>query len=159
MTPLDTSNPAPPPAVDAFIARWQDASGAERANCQSFLIELCHLLRVPPPDPASGGTGGDYRFERSVWRDTADVPGHKGRMDLYKRSNFILEAKQGTSPPRQATLFGDEAQHRTNVRQSKGWAQAMLDAKGQAEGYGAPRRRVSPVEEGSTQIDVGWSGS
>ena len=32
----------------------------------TFLIELCHLLRVPPPDPASGGTGGDYRFERSV---------------------------------------------------------------------------------------------
>lgn len=135
MAPLDVPNFAPPPTVDAFIARWQDASGAERANCQSFLIELCYLLRVPPPDPASGGIGGDYRFERSVWRDIADVRGHKGRMDLYKRSNFILEAKQGASPPRQATLFGDETQHRTNVRRSKGWAQGMLDAKGQAEGY------------------------
>ena len=134
MAPFDASDLAPPPAVEAFIARWQDASGAERANYQSFLIELCNLLKLPVPDPASGGAG-DYRFERSVWRDMLDGTGRKGRMDLYNRSNFILEAKQGASPPRQATLFGDESQHRTNVRRSKGWTQGMLDAKGQAEGY------------------------
>ena len=146
MAPLDAPNPAPLPAVEAFIARWQDANGAERANCQSFLIELCHLLGVPPPDPANGGAGGDYRFERSVWRDAVDAPGRKGWMDLYKRDSFIFEGKQGASPPRQATLFGDENQHRSNVRRSKGWAQGMMDAKGQAEGYarGLVRQREVP---------------
>ncbi len=34
-----------------FIDRWKDSGGAELANSQSFLIELCTLLDVPHPEP------------------------------------------------------------------------------------------------------------
>ena len=47
--------PEIPPAtadIDAFIARWKDSGGHERANCQLFLAELCDVLGVPRPDPA-----------------------------------------------------------------------------------------------------------
>ena len=48
-------------AALAFIARWTDSAGAERANFQPFYQELCVLLGVPPPDPSVAG-GGDYVF-------------------------------------------------------------------------------------------------
>jgi len=32
-----------------FIDRWQDSGAAELANSQTFLMELCDLLDVPPP--------------------------------------------------------------------------------------------------------------
>jgi hypothetical protein len=39
-------------ALDAFIERWRDAGGSERANYQLFLTELCMVLDLPRPDPA-----------------------------------------------------------------------------------------------------------
>ena len=42
----------PESAVEKFIARWQKASGSERANYQLFVHELCTLLELPTPDPA-----------------------------------------------------------------------------------------------------------
>jgi hypothetical protein len=51
--------------ISVFITRWNGTELAERANYVSFLNELCGVLGVPLPDPASG-SGGDYRFERSV---------------------------------------------------------------------------------------------
>ncbi len=33
-------------AVDAFIARWQHASGSELANAQLFLSQLTRLLEL-----------------------------------------------------------------------------------------------------------------
>ncbi len=36
-----------------FIARWQPSGGKELANYQSFLIELCTLLGVAPPEPTT----------------------------------------------------------------------------------------------------------
>ena len=38
-------------AVSAFIERWSKSGGAERANYQLFLAELCDVLGVPRPDP------------------------------------------------------------------------------------------------------------
>lgn len=43
--------------VDRFITRWSKASGSERANCQLFVTELCAMLGLPQPDPASDDTG------------------------------------------------------------------------------------------------------
>ena len=40
----------PSQEVLAFIARWSNASPSERANSQTFLVELCDLLGVPWPD-------------------------------------------------------------------------------------------------------------
>ena len=56
--------------VDAFITRWSAArGGAERANYQMFLTELCEALGLPRPDPASDDTRtNDYVFERVVRR-------------------------------------------------------------------------------------------
>jgi len=116
---------------------------AERANYQSFLFELCDVLGVPRPDPANG-SGGDYRFERGVTHHAADGSTSNRRIDLYRRACFVLEAKQGSNPHRQAPLFRlegklpsreNEAQHRANVRHSPGWTKHMLQAKGQAERY------------------------
>lgn len=80
---------------DAFLKKYSDpAGGAERANYQMFLTELCHLLEVDTPDMARGGTLDDYQFEGPVKSEA--VFGGRGtkRIDLYKRGCFILEAKQ-----------------------------------------------------------------
>ena len=38
-------------ATLAFIRRWEKSGGAERANYQLFLAELCDVLEVERPDP------------------------------------------------------------------------------------------------------------
>jgi hypothetical protein len=50
--PLDLP-PVEPEEMLEFIARWRGSDGAERANYQLFLFELCTALRLPTPDPAS----------------------------------------------------------------------------------------------------------
>ncbi len=122
---------------------------AERANYIPFLSELCDVLDVPRPDPATG-SGGPYRFERGVTHHEADGSTSTRRIDLYRRGCFVCEAKQGATPHLQAPLFApslaapDEAQHRANVRNTPAWVRHMQKAKGQAEGYA----RDLPVDEG-----------
>ncbi|MEJ8628845.1 hypothetical protein P0F65_00885 [Sphingomonas sp. I4] len=87
-------------AIEAFIRRWQACEGgAERANYALFLTELCAIIGVAPPDPAHAtSTRNDYVFERAVV-----LPGEeedrRGRIDLYKRGCFVLEAKQSREGP------------------------------------------------------------
>ncbi len=82
MTPPDT----PAPAVEAFITRWERSGAAERANYQLFLSELCDLLGVPRPDPATADdTRNAYVFERTVVFQHGDGNTSAGRVDLYKR--------------------------------------------------------------------------
>jgi len=45
-----------PKGLTAFIDRWRDAGGTERANYQLFLTELCTVLDLPRPDPATALT-------------------------------------------------------------------------------------------------------
>ncbi len=141
-----TGTPTLTPA-DRFIARWSDSERAERTNAPPFLIELCALLGVPAPDPARGGDG-PYRFERSVTHYDPEDRATTRRIDLYKRDCFILEAKQGANSRPQAELFAlsSEATRRQVVRNSPGWAQHMLQAKGQAEGYvrNLPAKEAAP---------------
>ncbi len=61
-------SPAPSKSIDAFIARWTSREGgAERANYQMFLTELCEVIGVDKPDPAEATTEfNDYLFERHV---------------------------------------------------------------------------------------------
>ena len=131
--------------MHAFIARWEASGGAERANYSLFLTEFCDLIGVPRPDAATGGLG-DYRFERAVTRRGDDGSTRPRRIDLYKRDCFVLEAKQASAVPRQESPFAEttETQRRANRRHSKGWAQALLKAKGQATDYA----RDLPAEEG-----------
>jgi hypothetical protein len=91
-------NPTPQTSTDpaAFITRWQKSGAAERANYQLFLSELCDLLGVPRPDPTTPDDAANaYVFERAVTFHHGDGTTSTGRIDLYRRHGFVLEAKQG----------------------------------------------------------------
>jgi len=119
--------------------------GAERANYALFLTELCIALDLDRPDPASADTStNDYVFERSVRRMDNSV----GRIDMYKRNCFVLEAKQ--SRQRRTTHAGGpnekfvEVQGQLPVEEprlqgrrtaNKSWDVLMLNAREQAESY------------------------
>ena len=108
-----------PQAVQAFIARWQDAHGKERANYQLFLTELCQLLNLPGPEPATGDLDQDtYVFERRVDIRHADGSETRGYIDLYKQGHFVLEAKRVSE-----------------AHASSRWDKAMLRAAAQADTY------------------------
>jgi hypothetical protein len=109
--------------ITPFIERWKNTkgSGAELADFQSFLVELCELLSVPRPDPKSDATkDNEYIFERPVDSFTANgsLKSSKNRIDLYRRDCFVMEGKQ------------------TGLKiGSHGWNKAMEKAKSQAYNY------------------------
>jgi len=91
---IKTMQTAPADPIEAFIARWKGSSGAERANYALFLVELCDLLGVGRPNPAGAETArNDYVFERAVRFRHDDGSTSPGRIDLYKKGCFVLEAK------------------------------------------------------------------
>ena len=135
------------PSLQAFIARWHASGAAERANYQLFLAELCAVLEVPAPDPTSPAEAENaYVFEKAV-----PLPhGTTGRIDLYRRGCFVLEAKQGSDRPEPATPLSSEAERQlkgrkrgTAVRGTAAWDTAMARAHQQAQSYA----RNLPVEE------------
>ncbi|WP_018864389.1 DNA methyltransferase [Thioalkalivibrio sp. ARh3] len=140
----EESGPAPiaaPEQVEAFLDRWLETGGSERANYQLFLTELCALLDLPQPDPASDDTADNaYVFERRVTIRNPDGSENRGYIDLYRRGCFVLEAKQ--------TGKGLHTQ---------GWDKAMLAAQNQADQY----VRALPEDEGRPPFivvtDVGRS--
>ncbi len=84
-----------PIPVQAFLAKWQGSSGAERRNAQSFLNDFCDLLGVDRP-----GQELDYCFERGLPDTSLEGKVTTKAMDLYKKGHFILEAKQATEKQR-----------------------------------------------------------
>ncbi|WP_029087891.1 class I SAM-dependent DNA methyltransferase [Brevundimonas aveniformis] len=124
--------------VEQFISRWTAArGGAERANYQIFLAELCDALGLPRPDPASDDTASnDYVFERGVKRRESEGMASTLRIDLYKRGAFILEAKQSRARDRddQPRLFTEAEAASTAASQGK-WDTMMRNARKQAEDY------------------------
>ena len=126
-----------PPARD-FLQRWEKSGSAERANYTLFLTELCDLLQIPRPKPTvPDDRDNAYVFERAVPMDDGDGNVTIGRIDLYKRGCFVLEAKQGSTAEDATTLFdpaADRSRRRgTAVRGTAHWDVAMKKAKGQAE--------------------------
>ncbi len=94
-----------PPSIKDFIARWQNSAAAERANYALFLTQLCDLLGVPQPEPTQADVAQNaYVFERDVTFDQGDGTSTTGRIDLYKRGCFVLEAKQGSDAQRAAEV-------------------------------------------------------
>jgi hypothetical protein len=146
-------------AVAEFIARWGPSGGRELANYQSFLNELCLLLKVEPPEPTKPDDRlNAYVFERAVPNFFKDDGQGAKRIDLYKRGCFVLETKQGVDRPAPADPFlKTTAPLRRGhaVRGTGGWDVAMYRAKEQAEGY---VRRLS-AEEGRPPflviVDIG----
>ena len=153
------------PDTASFIARWSISGAAERANYQLFLSELCDLLGVARPDPTKPDDADNaYVFERSVTFHHPDGSTSTGRIDLYKRGCYVLEAKQGVEKREQEAALSEAGKARaktakkgTAMRGSAAWDEAMLKARGQAEQYA----RALPASEGRPPlliiVDVGHS--
>jgi hypothetical protein len=153
------------PDPKTFIERWKNSGAAERANYQLFLSELCDVLGVPRPDPTKPDDAENaYVFERSVTFHHADGSTSTGRIDLYKRGHFVLEAKQGVEKREQEEALSETGKAKakatkkgTATRGSALWDEAMLKAQGQAEQYA----RALPASEGRPPllivVDVGHS--
>ncbi|MBP0617677.1 class I SAM-dependent DNA methyltransferase [Jiella mangrovi] len=129
--------------IEAFIERWTAREGgAERANYQMFLTELCDVLEVPRPEPAGAERGfNDYVFERAVRPRESEETAAPKRIDLYKKGCFILEAKQSRLPgqknaiPGQLSMLGEEPDQLGRRTAAKGWDVMMQNARRQAESY------------------------
>src|ERR1019366_2076804 len=114
--------------IAEFIAKWSASGAAERANKDSFLIDLCDLLSVPRPNPASGDSDKDtYTFERDAVFAHEGDKFTTGKIDLFKDGHFIREAKQGSEES--SKKLGSAK------RGTPAWSIAMRDAYGQALGY------------------------
>lgn len=113
--------------IHEFIERWRNTQG-ERANKDSYLKELCRVLGVPEPDGKLGDPEQDrYCFEADAVVYDEDGRRHVGKMDLYRKDCFVLEAKQ--SGRKESGNAG------TASWNTPGWNLAMTDAAGQAFGY------------------------
>ena len=99
--------------ADAFIAKWSGVSASELSTAQSFALDLCHLLDLDAPHPDAEQ---QYMFERPVTFVHGDGSRSAGRIDLYKRCCFVLEAKKLKAPTH-----------------TKGLDDVLLRARGQAE--------------------------
>ena len=140
-------------AVEKFIHRWQGREGGqERANYVSFLNELIALRGLKPPDPADAThENNDYVFERAV-KKQRDEGDSQGRIDLYKKSSFVLEAKQSRikggkkEVAGQNDLFTAEVPEASRGKRGadRAWDVLMLNAKRQAEEYA----RALPTSHG-----------
>lgn len=126
-----------------FIDRWQGSGGAELANSQSFLKELCQILEVPEPDPTKPDESANiYVFEKAVKFNNGDGTTSDGRVDLYRKGYFALESKQGSErklAEQEEALAAVTKQKKvrkgTAERGTKAWEQAMKRARYQAKGY------------------------
>jgi hypothetical protein len=144
---MDSSSTTPTPA-DTFIERWSRAEASERANAQLFLSELCDLLEVPRP---SNTHSDGYTFEFPVKIPLRDGSLGDGRIDLYRRDAFVLEAKQYADAQNKEGTKSDSARIMEQagvylpakksgpksgpIRGSGAWDDAMMKARGQAERY------------------------
>lgn len=72
--------------VSTFITRWSSSGAKERANYQLFLSELCDLLGVPHPDPATPDESKNiYVFDKTVTFRATDNSTSTGYIDIYKK--------------------------------------------------------------------------
>ena len=142
-----------------FISRWQNSGASERANYALFLSELCDLLQVPRPEPTRQEDAENaYVFERNVTFQNSDGSTSTGRIDLYKRACFVLEAKQGSdqaAEPDPLALNSTKAKRGTALRGTAGWDTAMLKAKSQAENYVRNLPGSEPNPPFLVVVDVG----
>lgn len=154
---------AAPTNIQAFINRWHASGAAERANYQLFLTELCSIIGVVHPRPASENPHENaYVFEKRV----PSAHGTTNFIDLYKRSCFVLEAKQGSDQQEtDQPVFSEAALQRLKQRKTgtarrgtKAWDTAMEKARQQAQTY-ARSLPADEIEQGRPPfivvVDVG----
>ncbi|MBD2384959.1 class I SAM-dependent DNA methyltransferase [Cylindrospermum sp. FACHB-282] len=112
--------------VEIFLNKWQDSSGNEIANKDSFCLDLCRALNVELPPPQGSIPGDPYCLEKNVKmpQSTGDIK--QGRIDFYKERHFILEAKQGS------TKSGSSTPKRGTTAYNKYMQKAFIQATGYA---------------------------
>ena len=154
-----------PITIQQFIKRWEPSGGAERGNYQSFLNELCDILEVPRPDPATPNEDENaYVYDKSITFHIGDGSTAQSYLDLYKRGCFVLEAKQGVEKKLQQDALSQAVRKRhkrrkagTATRGTAAWDDAMISARGQAEQYA----RALSATEGRPPflviVDIGHS--
>ena len=77
--------------IEQFINRWKASGASERANYQLFLTELCDLLGIEKPNPASAKVKeATYTFERPVEFNDGEGKVTTNFIDLYKKDCFVL---------------------------------------------------------------------
>ncbi|MEJ7830743.1 MAG: type IIL restriction-modification enzyme MmeI, partial [Segetibacter sp.] len=150
------------PNAELFISRWKASGASERANYQLFITELCQLLNVEKPRPASDKVHeATYTFERPVEFDDGEGKKTTNFIDLYKQHCFVLEAKQDSDKLviTEAELLGGEkikTKTGTATRDTRAWEREMKRAKEQALRYA----RSLPASEGWPPflivVDVGF---
>ena len=137
----------------AFIGKAKASGGAEMANCQPFIERLCRFLSLPEPDlAAEHNHRNDYVYERRIEFKHPDGSTSPGRIDLYKRGHFILEAKQSAKRAKAAAadqpgLFPEDMIQTKAGQAKRGtrtWDKVMIAARKQAEDYA----RALPVDHG-----------
>ena len=138
--------------VTRFIKAWKALPGREIENSQSFLNALCDLIGVDKPHDSEADRL-EYGFERPVKFHHANGSSTDGRIDLYKRGAFVLEAKQGSEqkarsadPRQQELITGEKLGENPKgmaYRNTPAWGAAMLKAHGQAYAYA---RALEPSE-------------
>ena len=148
-------------SVAAFVCRWQGSAASERSNYGLFLIELCEVLGLPRPEPATGEPERDeYVFERPVHFHDAGGSTSTGFIDLYRHDSFVLETKQGCEAKQPPSLLEEAGLARPRRRRGHGirgtdtWDAAMLRARGQAEQYAKALPEWPPF---LIVVDVGYS--
>ena len=149
--------------VEDFLTRWKQSGGSERANFQTFANELCDLLGVARPAPASETATADaYHFEHPVtFIHTGSQT--RGFVDLYRAGHFVMEAKQGisgTTPQdaAQPALLADlpkATRKGHGTRGSRGWDDTMMRARNQADGYARAVSRKDGWPPFLLVVDVG----
>lgn len=144
--PMTKSSPSAAPGTPAALKeladKWNGAKAAERANAQSYIIDLCHALDVEPPRPAGSG----YEFELPVKLIARDGSESQGFIDCYKAGHFVLEAK-------------DYEEGRSNdVLLRKAFGQARMYASHDPAGVAPPYLLVLDVGKTMLVWDR-WSGT
>lgn len=167
MVPAAVPLPATDERARVFIERWSKSAASERANYAGFTYELCDLLGVPRPDPAGHVAEDDaYVLERAVKIPVADGPATDGRIDVYKRGCFVLEAKQGGEAldASAAQALAEATRQKlkgrrkgTATRGTSAWDQAMIKARHQAEQYARALPASEPRPPFLLVVDVGYS--
>jgi hypothetical protein len=150
------------PTAEQFISRWKASGASERANYQLFLTELCELLGVEKPRPASDKVHeAVYTFERPVQFDDGEGRKTTNFIDLYKQNCFVLEAKQGSDKAaisEHELLGGDKIKLKsgTATRDTRAWEREMKRAKEQALRYARSLLAAEGWPPFLVVVDVGF---
>jgi len=142
--------------LSAFIQRWKNSTGAERANFQLFATELTEVLSLEKPKPVTpDGSADDYCFERSVrFFDTRTI----GRIDLYRRHCFVMEGKQGAdgaADPNLLSLLPEAPRTGHGQRGTRCLDDSMIRARAQADRYDREIAREDGWPPFLLVVDVG----